>query len=148
MKITNADVIKNGEQGLIKQITRDLDWQQVASILAEKYNLQLKDGQAAYRSGDIVVHNNQVAYQLEFDVTVTLSLMFDRQGECFDVITRPADQASEEVRHEDEPAGTGTAAAGDTESPEEEAVDTPPSGEDRADLAADIASMISDINTD
>jgi len=148
MKITNADVIKNGEQGLIKLITRDLDWQQVASILAEKYNLQLKDEQAAYRSGDIVVHNNQVAYQLEFDVTVTLSLMFDRQGECFDVITRAADPAAEEVRHEDDPVGAGTAAAGDREAPEEEAVDTPPAGDDRADLAADIASMISDINTD
>lgn len=150
MKVTNAEAIKSGEKGLIEQITRDLDWGQVAAILEEKYKLKLNDGQATYRQGDIVVHNNQVAYQLEFDVTVTLSLMFDRQGECFDVITRPSGQPEEDEAPEPEAEAAATPAPEESaeipDEPEEPGAGS--SDDTRSDLASDIADMIADINKD
>ena len=43
-----------------------------------------------YKSGDIIVHNNQIAYQLRFDVKVTLSVLLDREGNCISA-TVPGD---------------------------------------------------------
>ncbi len=85
MKITDSEIIKNGEKGLIEKVTSDLNWQIVEDILRTKYNLQLSGDSIDYKSGDIVVHNNQVAYRLDFDVRVALSVLFNRQGECVDV---------------------------------------------------------------
>lgn len=86
VKITDADIIKIGEKELIDIITGDLDWGIIEDLLHKKYNLTLSDDNVQYKQGDIVVHNNQVAYKLDFDVNVTISVMFDRQGDCFDIV--------------------------------------------------------------
>ena len=40
-----------------------------------------------YRQGEIVVHNGNVAYKLDYDVKLTLSILFDRSGDCLAVST-------------------------------------------------------------
>ena len=55
MKITNADIIKNGEQDLIDAITADLDWGAIENIFREQHNLGI-DEDVEYKQGDIVVH--------------------------------------------------------------------------------------------
>ena len=76
MKITNPEVIKNGEKDLIEAVRQDLDLNAVKTILLKKISA------AALRStgGKIIVHENEIAFQLDFDIQLNGSLLFDRQG--------------------------------------------------------------------
>jgi len=84
MKITNAEVIKNGEKDLIDSITADLDWGAIEEIFLTEHNLGI-DEDIEYKSGDIVAHESQVAYKLEFTVKVNLSVLINRDGEYLSV---------------------------------------------------------------
>jgi hypothetical protein len=86
LKITNSDSIKSGELELIDAITGDLDWTTIEKLLRDKHNLGLRD-EVEYKNGDIVVHKDEVAYKLEFDVRVTLSVLFNRDGDCLQLST-------------------------------------------------------------
>ena len=79
MKITNSDVIKSGENELIDAITADMDWGAIEEIFRKEHKLNIEED-VEYKKGDIVVHNNQVAYNLIFDIKVTLSVLLDREG--------------------------------------------------------------------
>ncbi len=93
MKITDQDIIKNGEKELIDAITGDLDWTAIEQVFKDKYNLGLQED-VEYKQGDIIVYNNQIAYRLDFDVKVTLSVLFDRKGEYLEV--KALEESSEE----------------------------------------------------
>jgi len=80
MKITNDKIIRSGEQELIDSINGDLDWEAMEEIFHKEHKLGIGED-VEYKKGDIVVHNNQVAYRLEFDVKVSLSILLDRQGD-------------------------------------------------------------------
>jgi hypothetical protein len=84
MKITNADVIKSGEKDLIDSITADLDWGAIEEIFLTEHNLGI-DEDIEYKKGDIIAHDNQVAYKLEFTVKVNLSILINRDGEYLSV---------------------------------------------------------------
>ncbi|MBT8350989.1 MAG: hypothetical protein KJO26_07125 [Deltaproteobacteria bacterium] len=79
MKITNDEVIKTGEQELIDSINGELDWEVMEDIFMNQHQLEIGED-VEYRSGDLIVHDNQVAYQLEFEVKVKLSILVDRGG--------------------------------------------------------------------
>ncbi len=79
MKITDSEIIRSGEQDLIDAITGDLDWGAIENIFRRNHKLEIGED-VEYKTGDIVVHNNQVAYRLEFDVKVNLSVLLDRDG--------------------------------------------------------------------
>lgn len=85
MKITNAERIKNLEKDLLDIISGDLDRAGIKELLAAKYRLNLDSDRLVFRGGDLVVHDNQVAYQIEYEAVVTLSLLFNRRGECLDI---------------------------------------------------------------
>ena len=148
MRVTPADVIKSGERELIDTIIGDLDWSSIEAIVRERHKLQIKDD-VEYRQGDIIVHQNQVAYKLDFDVKMTLSIVFDRNGNCLSMAT------SDDVNHE----GSEELAAdpGDTEPEPLPASATTPDMFPAADpeklprenfskMASHIAEMISEIN--
>ncbi len=79
MKITDHEVIKSGEQELIDAITADLDWESIEDIFSREHKLQIEDN-VEYKKGDIVIYNDQIAYKLEFDVNIVLSVLLDREG--------------------------------------------------------------------
>ncbi len=79
MKVTNPEVIKSGEIELIDAITADVDWGAIEKIFTEKHRLRIEED-VEYKNGDIVVYNNKVAYKLEFDIKVALSVLLDRAG--------------------------------------------------------------------
>ncbi|MBC8432979.1 MAG: hypothetical protein H8D96_13795 [Desulfobacterales bacterium] len=79
MKITNHEVIKSGEQELIDAITADLDWESIEDVFSQKHKLKIEDN-VEYKKGDIVVYDDQIAYKLEFDVNIVLSVLLDREG--------------------------------------------------------------------
>ena len=78
-KITDSEVIKSGERELLDIIIGDLDWEAIEKIVKERHQLRIQDD-VEFKQGDIVVYNNTVAYKLDFDVKVTLTLLFDRDG--------------------------------------------------------------------
>lgn len=84
MKITDADTIKKDESDFIDGLIGELDWQAIEILLKEKYRLKLHDD-VEYKRGDIIVHGKAIAYKLDFDVRVTLSLVVGRDGECVDI---------------------------------------------------------------
>mgnify|MGYP001555485188 CR=1 FL=1 len=76
MKITDPEIIKTGEKDLIDAVKDDLDWDALKDILKDKISqavLESKDGQ-------IIVHDNQVAFKINFELKLSGSLMFDREG--------------------------------------------------------------------
>lgn len=84
MKITDSEIIKNGEKELIDAITADLDWGAIENIFLEEHNLGIEED-IEYKSGDIVALENNIAYKLEFDVKVNLSILLDREGNYLSV---------------------------------------------------------------
>ena len=64
----------------------DLDWSAIERLLLEKHKFKLQD-EVEYRRGDIVVHENAIAYRLDFDVKVSLSVLFNRKGDCLELST-------------------------------------------------------------
>ena len=84
MKITNSEVISSGEKELIDAITGDLDWGAIEKVFKERHQLGIEED-VEYKNGDIVVHNNQVAYKLDFEVKVILSVLLDREGNYISV---------------------------------------------------------------
>jgi len=86
MKITDPEIIKSGENELIDAITADMDWGEVGKVFGDKHNLDIDDD-VEYKNGDIIVHNNQIAYQLNFDVKVSLSIVLDREGNYLSLLT-------------------------------------------------------------
>jgi hypothetical protein len=84
MKVSDSDVIKTSEKDLIDAIAGELDWEAIENLFKEKHNLILED-ELEYKNGDIVIHNSQIAYKLNFDIKVNLSVLFDRNGECLGV---------------------------------------------------------------
>ncbi len=123
VKITNSDIIKSGERELIDSIIGDLDWDAIEELVKTRHKLKIQDD-VEYRQGDIVVHNNQVAYKLDFDVKMTLSVVFDRDGNYLSLVTPDVDDdvelseespiaAEETDSATDEEAGDISAAASD-----------------------------------
>lgn len=84
MKITNSEIIKNGEQELIDAITADLDWGAIEKIIMKEHNLGIEED-IEYKSGDIIAVDNQIAYKLSFEVKVNLSVLLDRNGDYLSV---------------------------------------------------------------
>lgn len=150
MKVTDSDVIQMGEKELIDAITGDLDWETIEKIFKDKYHLGFQED-IEYKNGDIIVQNNQIAYKLNFDVRISLSVLFDRKGECLTVSALTDDQskveddslpsasmlnsdADENFNVNEEPAER-TSVESDTEV-----------NENVSQMASKIADMISDIN--
>jgi len=76
MKITDPDVIQTGEKDLIDAVKEDLDWDAVKEIIKEKMSATA----LVSKGGQIVVHNNEIAFRIDFDISLSGSLMFDRDG--------------------------------------------------------------------
>ena len=154
MRITDQNAIKSGEKELIDAITGDLDWAAIERLFRKKYNLQLKDD-INYKDGDMVIHENQIAYRLNFEVKVGFTVLFDRKGECIDLaalnespepITEASDHASQgqpPAAREDEKGEADTGADAWSKGPAEAGT-----GESVSQMASQLADMISDINKD
>lgn len=157
MKVTDSDVIKSGEKELIDTITGDLDWGVIEQKFQEKHKLSLRDD-VDYKQGDIVIHNEQVAYKIDFDVRVTLSVVFNRNGEYLTLSTsHDSDEQSDQIVNEDQvdPLLASDTAIGDPSEIETDSISSPLPDESASDsndsvdqMASEIADMMSDINKD
>ena len=76
MKVTDPDVIRIGEMELINAVKDDLNWDAVRKIVTDRLNLSSMES----KGGEIVVHNNQVAFRIDLELNMLVSLIFDRDG--------------------------------------------------------------------
>lgn len=159
MKVTNSDIIKSGERELIDTIIGDLDWNMIEKIVKNRHRLKIQDD-IDYRQGDLIVHDNQVAYKLDFDVKMTLSVIFDRDGNYLSLSTSE-DIEDETVPGPDQIPEPNTVDGTDIDTPldlDDDAVfssaDAPAADPENAPaenfskMASHIADMISAINDD
>ena len=86
MQITDEEIIQKGENELIDAISAEIDWDKIEEIFRKEHKLSIDDD-VEYKRGDIVIHNDQIAYQLEFQVNVGLSIILDRHGHYLSVST-------------------------------------------------------------
>lgn len=148
MKITDSDAIKKGESDFIDSLIGELDWQAIEILLKEKYKLKLHDD-VEYKRGDIIVHSKAIAYKLDFDVRVTLSLVVGRDGECVDI---RASGSGGDGEYDEFPCETDEKNNSDGYG-EEHGKPLAPDGRDRTDhfrkkeaMASHLASIIDEIN--
>ena len=129
MKLTDPEIIKEGEKDLIDAIKDDLDLDSINEIVKDK--LKVKNLES--KGGKIIVHNNDIAFKIEFELSLNGSLMFDRDGNYIpDSSDDSADEGPELKEDKDiEPEGKKQE-EGDKTEPEdvEEAKKTEPVVED------------------
>lgn len=100
MKYTNRDIIQSGEQKLIRFLAKHLNWDGVKQSIRENYNIEVHDN-LAHKSGNIVIHNGEIAYQMDFDLKVSLTVLLDRNGESI-AINSPQLLSSHGTDHQSE----------------------------------------------
>jgi len=74
------------EDDLLEDIHQSVDWPFVVGKLREKYKIAIQDD-VAYVDGGSVVHQKKIAYQLDIDVKVRLSVICDKSGNCVKLST-------------------------------------------------------------
>ncbi len=86
MKITSHENIAQSEKDFIDTINAELDWEVIEKLLLEKHKITLQE-EIDYKDGDLIVHNNNIAYKFNFEIKVPLSLIFNRDGQCLELST-------------------------------------------------------------
>ena len=66
---------------LINKIRSNINDDKVKAIYKEKYGIEKID-RIDFEKGDIVTHNEQVSFKLDFKISSPLSLLVDRKGNC------------------------------------------------------------------
>ena len=94
-KLVPEDAFKKGERDLMDIVTGSLNWDVIETLLEEKYGLSLQDD-IEFKEGYLAVKEGCIAYQMDFQARITLSLMIGRDGRCVDVVAgavSPVDEA-------------------------------------------------------
>ncbi|MCP4670753.1 MAG: hypothetical protein GY857_05550 [Desulfobacula sp.] len=86
MKLTSPDNIAQSEKEFIDTINAELDWEAIEKLLLEKHKFTLQE-EIDYKDGDLIVHNDSIAYKFDFEIKVPLSVIFNREGECLELST-------------------------------------------------------------
>ncbi len=141
MKLTSQDNIAESEKEFIDTINAELDWEAIEKMLLEKHQFTLQE-EIDYKDGDLIVHNDDIAYKFKFEIKVPLSVIFDREGECLEISTMRDDfEPESETPNEDEKKSLIP------EDNDEIIPDDNLSQEDKVgQMASNIADMISEIN--
>lgn len=138
MKVARTESIETGEKELLDTIIAELDWEVIEQKLKEKHNIKLQED-VEFNNGDLVVHGNKIAYKLNFDVKITLSVLFDRLGECIDISAAGEDSESDSDYSSQEDLQENFS---EPEALENEII------ERRKPMAEELAGMIDEINND
>jgi hypothetical protein len=131
MKLTQPKSIEQNEETLFDTIKAALDWKVLERLLKQEDLLHIET-QVDYKSGDLVVHDNQIAYKLDFEIRLPLSVVFNREGECLEIASFAADH-SMDARKKIPPTEMADLKERSSEKVEQ--------------LAASIADMINEINS-
>ncbi len=77
MKITDSGVIRAGEKELFDSIMEDIDWDAVKELVMGQINMKSLNS----KGGEIMIHDNQVAFKIDLELKADVSLIFDKNGD-------------------------------------------------------------------
>jgi hypothetical protein len=80
------DIVSTAKQELLEKINANIDMDRIREICADQYGLQNIDA-IEFKEGDIVAHEGQVSYKLEFVVCFSLPLLIDENGNFRGVVS-------------------------------------------------------------
>ncbi|GAB6094855.1 hypothetical protein JCM14469_11070 [Desulfatiferula olefinivorans] len=83
MKIADSDSIKAGEQELIASIMEKMNPETLARVAGKT----LVPDRMEFVRGDMVIRGDRIVYQMDFKVTLDVTVMFDRNGELIGGVT-------------------------------------------------------------
>ena len=102
--ITTANVIEKAKQAFFKEMSAGIDINALNEILSEEYEITIGDD-VEFKGGSIITSNGQVFYELQYEVTLSLRIQLDGEGNPefvrMEVIRGQARQTPEEERSED-----------------------------------------------
>ena len=102
--ITTANVLEKAKQAFFKEMSAGIDINALNEILSEEYEITIGDD-VEFKEGSIITSNGQVLYELQYEVTLSLRIQLDGEGNPefvrMGVIRGQARQAPEEERSED-----------------------------------------------
>ena len=75
----NTGMIEKAVIELIDKVKSNIQLDQVKALCKHQHGLEKID-KIDFKQGDIVTHDGQVAFKLEFKVSYNLSLLLDRTG--------------------------------------------------------------------
>lgn len=81
MKITDDQHISSNKATFFKGLFRSVAWPRVIEKIRERFRIAVQD-EIRFVGGELVVDQSRVAYRLDVDVTVRLSMLCDQSGNC------------------------------------------------------------------
>jgi hypothetical protein len=96
-----AQVVEAAKRELIEKLKSNIDLDQVKAICRQQYGIEKIEG-IDIKNGDIVSHNNQVAYRLDFDVHFSMPMLIDGEGNCTSTLTESGDELPTSEDHIEE----------------------------------------------
>lgn len=78
-KVADSNAIQKAKDELVEKIKAALDLTEIRQILEEQHALEISDDISVNR-GQMVIHDNKIAYKMEFEVLLSLSVLLDGEG--------------------------------------------------------------------
>ena len=79
LNAVNPGMIEKAVSDLIEKVKSNIQLDQVKAICKHQPDIEKID-KIDFEHGDIVTHNGQVAFKLDFKISYNLSLLLDRKG--------------------------------------------------------------------
>jgi uncharacterized protein YjbI with pentapeptide repeats len=84
-------IIEEAIIDLMQKLKSNIQFDQVKAICKHQHFIETID-KIDFKNGDIVTHDGQAAFKLDFNITYNLSLLLDRKGKFIDVYSSAARQ--------------------------------------------------------
>ena len=75
----DTHTVEKVKRELINQLKSKINQTHVEKVCREQYGIKSIEGYK-YIDGDVVIHNNQVAFKLDFEVRFPVSILIDNVG--------------------------------------------------------------------
>jgi len=76
MKITDPKAMQSGEKAFFKVVKDHLDWNAIREVVTEK----MKQCSIDSKDGELIFHENTVAFKINFHCAMDVSIVVDRSG--------------------------------------------------------------------
>ncbi|OQY53486.1 MAG: hypothetical protein B6245_22810 [Desulfobacteraceae bacterium 4572_88] len=78
-KVANSEAIQKAKNELVEKIKAALDLGKIKQLLEDQHALEISDD-IEVNSGEMVIHDKTIAYKMEFEVLLSLSVLLDGEG--------------------------------------------------------------------
>ncbi len=90
MRVANPDAIRKGEKALAEAIASNFDRSVVQKIFKRVHNLDVGED-IKCKNASMGVHGEKIAYSMDFEVLVNLSVYLDRSGNFISISSSGVD---------------------------------------------------------